>query len=62
MFIGRGFTQFWLDYCDVLMACYVLLKIGYPSLSMPSCMVSVPANAGASWHGLAQSALTSYFP
>ena len=30
VFIPRAFTGFWLDFCDVLLACYVLFKIGYP--------------------------------
>lgn len=62
VFIGRGFTQFWLDYCDTLILCYILFKIGYPALTLPSSMDSVPANAGGSWHGLAQHALGAYFP
>lgn len=62
VFIGAGFTQFWLDYCDSLIACYILLKIGYPALPLPSSMNSVAANAGPSWNGLAQNALGAYFP
>lgn len=61
VFIGRGFTQFWLDYCDVLMVCYVLLKIGFPSLSLPRSMIGVPPSAGASWHGLAKDTFNAYF-
>ncbi len=62
VFVGHGFTQFWLDYCDTLMACYVLLKLGYPVLTLPKAMKSVPANAGASWNGLAPQAMAAYFP
>lgn len=35
VFIGRGFTQFWMDYCDTIALCYVLLKIGWPQLALP---------------------------
>ena len=62
VFVGRGFTQFWLDYCDTLMACYVLLKIVFPALKLPKAMGSVPGNAGASWNGLASKTLAAYFP
>lgn len=61
VFIGRAFTAFWLDFCDVLLACYVLFKIGYPSLTLPSVVRSVAGNAGEAWHGLAPSAITAYF-
>jgi hypothetical protein len=62
VFVGQGFTQFWLDYSDTLMACYVLLKLGYPALTLPKAMKSVPANAGPSWNGLAAEAMAAYFP
>ncbi len=62
VFVGKRFTQFWLDYCDTLMACYILLKIGYPSLALPKPMKSVPVNAGSCWNGLASKAITLYFP
>ena len=41
VFVGRGFTQFWLDYCDTLIVCYVLLKLGYPPLTLPKAMKGV---------------------
>jgi hypothetical protein len=62
VFIGRAFTQFWLDFCDVLLACYVLLKVGYPPLELPSAVDGIAGNAGEGWHGLAPAAIAAYFP
>ena len=62
VFIGRAFTQFWLDFCDVLLMCYVLLKIGYPTLDLPETAEGIAGNAGQSWHGLAPAAIAAYFP
>jgi hypothetical protein len=28
IYVHRGFAQFWIDYCDTVALCYVLLKIG----------------------------------
>lgn len=62
VFIASAFTQFWLDYCDVLLACYVLLRIGDPALVLPDSIDGVADNAGASWHSLAPEAMAAYFP
>lgn len=61
VFIGWAFTQFWLDFCDVLLACYILLKIGYPPLELPDAVGGIAGNAGDGWHGLAPSATAAYF-
>jgi hypothetical protein len=61
VFIPRAFTKFWLDFCDVLLACYVLFRIGFPQLSLPNVVRSVAGNAGDAWHGLAPAAMTAYF-
>jgi hypothetical protein len=61
VFIPRAFTRFWLDFCDVLLACYVLFKIGYPGLSLPDVVRPVAGNAGDAWHGLAPTAMTVCF-
>jgi hypothetical protein len=61
VFIPRAFTRFWLDFCDVIVACYVLFKIGYPPLVMPAGLDEVAGNAGDSWHGLAPATLNAYF-
>jgi hypothetical protein len=62
VFVPRAFTQFWLDYCDTLLACYVLLKIGYPSLVLPDGVDGVTGNAGKTWHGLAEPTMAEFFP
>ena len=62
VFIGRAFTQFWLDFCDVLLVSYVLLKVAYPTLNVPSVVTGIPGNAGPGWHGLAPAAVAAYFP
>jgi hypothetical protein len=62
VFIPKAFTQFWLDFCDVLLACYVLLKIGYPTLTLPDVVDGIAGNGGAAWHGLAEAAVAAYFP
>jgi hypothetical protein len=61
VFIPRAFTGFWLDFCDVLLACYILFKIGYPGLSLPDVVRSVSGNAGDAWHGVAPVAMAAYF-
>lgn len=62
VFIGKAFTQFWLDFCDVLLVSYVLLKIAYPTLDLPDVVEGIAGNAGSSWHGLAEAAVAAYFP
>ena len=62
VFIGKAFTQFWLDFCDVLLVSYILLKIAYPALDLPDVMEGIAGNAGGGWHGLAEAAVASYFP
>ncbi len=62
VFIGRAFTQLWLDFCDVLLVSYVLLKIAYPALALPDVVDGIAGNAGPGWHGLAPAAVAAYFP
>jgi hypothetical protein len=62
VFIGRAFTQFWLDFCDVLLVCYILLKIGFPNLRVPDALEGIAGNAGDGWHGIAPAAVEAYFP
>ena len=61
VFIGRAFTQFWLDFCDILLMCYVLLKIGYPELRLPEALEGIAGNAGQGWQGMAPAAIAAYF-
>jgi hypothetical protein len=62
VFVGGAFTQFWLDFCDVFLACLVLLKIGYPALALPDGIDDVAGNAGTAWQRLAPAAIAAYFP
>jgi len=62
VFIGRAFTLFWLDFCDVLLACYIFLKIGYPPLNLPDALGGIAGNTGAEWHGIAPASINTYFP
>jgi hypothetical protein len=62
VFIGRAFTQFWLDFCDVLLVSYILLKIAYPALDLPEVVEGIAGNAGSGWHGLSEAAVAAYFP
>jgi hypothetical protein len=48
-------------FCDVLLACYVLLKIGYPGLNLPDVTDGIVGNAGDTWHDLAPAAMAAYF-
>jgi len=61
VFIGRAFTQFWLDFSDILLASYVLLKIAHPILALPGVIEGAPGNAGNGWLGLAEAAVAAYF-
>jgi len=62
VFIAGAFTQFWLDFCDVVLACYILLKIGHSALDLPNGVEGIAGNAGTVWHGLAPAAVAAYFP
>jgi hypothetical protein len=61
VFSGRAFTQFWKDFCDTLAACYILFKVGYPSLELPDEMDSVYPTTGPTWHGLGEAAMRQVF-
>jgi hypothetical protein len=62
VFIGRAFTQFWIDYGDTLAACYVLFKIGWPGLELPKVARSVFDATSADWLGIGKKARKTYFP
>jgi hypothetical protein len=61
VFSGRVFTQFWKDFCDTIAACYVLFKIGYPTLALPDVVSSIFGATGPAWHGLAEAAQAEFF-
>jgi hypothetical protein len=53
VFIPRAFTQFWLDFSDTSLACFALLKLGYPSAQGNKMLADIAGNARSAWHGLA---------
>lgn len=62
IFVPDAFTQFWDDFRDTFLACFILLKLAYPALQRPTDLPKVAANAHTPWHGLAPAAVTAYFP
>ncbi len=62
VFVPRAFQQFWFDYRDVVIACYILTKLAYPPLLLPKEARSIASTAGRSWHGLAPRTIALYFP
>jgi hypothetical protein len=62
VFIGRGFTQFWMDYCDTIALCWVLLKIGWPQLVLPDAPRPLYAWASERWNGIGDAVLAEFFP
>ena len=59
VFNDTAFTQFCLDYCDTLLACYVLR---FPTLVLPDELDGLAGNAGKTWHGLAETVMAEFFP
>ena len=59
VFVPRAFTQFWLDFCDTSLACFVLLKLADPSARGHQMFESIAGNTGASWHGLAPATVSA---
>ncbi|MGD0985866.1 MAG: hypothetical protein ABSA65_18975 [Acidimicrobiales bacterium] len=62
IFIPNAFTQFWRDFRDTALMCFVLLKIAHPAVDMPRDLPKVAENAGSLWHGLAPATVVAYFP
>jgi hypothetical protein len=61
VFAPEAFTQFWRDFRDTFLACFVLLKLAYPSLERPADLPKVAEYAGAPWCGLAPTVVAAYF-
>ena len=61
IFSGRAFTQFWLDFCDTIALCYVLLKIGWPALALPTDARPLFPFADERWHGLGERIQAEFF-
>lgn len=62
VFVGRGFTQFWIDFCDAVALCYVLYKIGRPELQLPEDARSLFGFADERWKGMGSKLEAHFFP
>ena len=49
VWVAHGFRDFWLNYCDTVAACYLLLKIGWPSLELPEAAQPLFGSPSPSW-------------
>jgi hypothetical protein len=61
VFVGKAFTQFWIDLCDTVALSYVLLKIGWPSLVLPDVARPLFGFADERWHGLGGKVEAEFF-
>jgi len=61
VFIPRAFTQLWSLFIDVILVCWILIKIMEPSVVHPSDLSELSKSAGKSWHGLAPAVVAMYF-
>jgi hypothetical protein len=61
VFVGRGFTQFWTDYCDTIALCWVLLKIGWPELTLPGAPRPLFEWADERWGGIGNTVASEFF-
>jgi hypothetical protein len=62
VFVGSAFTQFWIDFGDTLVLCYVLYKIGWSDLQLPGDAASLFTFADERWDGLGSKLLNEFFP
>lgn len=62
VFIGKAFTQFWMDYCDAVALCYVLLRIGWPNLALPGVARPLFGWASQRWNGIGEAVEAEFFP
>jgi hypothetical protein len=62
VFIPSAFTQFWTDFCDTVALCYVLLKIGWPELVLPSLARPLFSLASKRWDGIGDVVQAEFFP
>ena len=62
VFIPGAFTQFWTDFCDTVALCYVLLKIGWPKLVLPTVARPLFRWASPRWTGIGEAVEAEFFP
>ena len=57
----KAFVEFWLDYCDTIAACYVLLKLGWPVMVLPKRARVLFALPSERWNGCGPNLLNELF-
>jgi hypothetical protein len=62
VWVGRGFTQFWVDFCDTVGLCHVLLKIGYPGAVFPEDARPLFGAFSERWNNLGPPTEAIFFP
>lgn len=62
VFIPKAFTQFWIDFCDTVAVCYVLLKIGWDELELPDTACPLFGFADDRWNDLGSKVEAEFFP
>lgn len=62
VFVGKAFTQFWIDFCDTVALSYVLLKIGWQDLELPDVVRPLFSFADERWDGLGSQVEAEFFP
>lgn len=62
VFIGSAFTQFWTDFCDAVALSYVLLRIGWPRLALPSVARPLFGWASQRSSGIGEAVEVEFFP
>jgi hypothetical protein len=62
VWVDRGFRQFWIDYCDTIAICFVLLKLGWPAVVLPEMTRPLFAAVSPRWHGLGEAVEAELFP
>jgi hypothetical protein len=62
VWVARGFTQFWIDFCDTVGLCHLLLKIGYPSVVLPDDARPLFGAFSDRWHNLGAATEAIFFP
>jgi hypothetical protein len=61
VFVGKGITQFWIDFCDTVALSLVLLKIAWSDLELPEVARPLFPFADARWHGLGSQIARAFF-
>lgn len=62
VFVGPGFTQFWMDFCDTVALSYVLLKIGWSPVALPEDARPLFGWASQRWNGIGKAVEAEFFP